>query len=157
MSLAQPGEVYMHSNKENSTQLIQGPEKPHWAGVCDIWWENNEKGLKLEGGHRLCGCVVSLLHTFLDRLCQWCFFKYYDFPQLLSSILCLICYLRINWWCSSAFQIYAYATTADGYAPEYPLPLVFKVEDDNDNAPYFENKVTVFTVPENCRTGKFMF
>ncbi|KAI4532713.1 hypothetical protein MG293_017121 [Ovis ammon polii] len=51
------------------------------------------------------------------------------------------------------FPIYAYATTADGYAPEYPLPLVFKVEDDNDNAPYFENKVTVFTVPENCRTG----
>ncbi|KAM9676991.1 desmocollin-1 [Dama dama] len=51
------------------------------------------------------------------------------------------------------FPIYAYATTADGYAPEYPLPLVFKVEDDNDNAPYFESKVTVFTVPENCRTG----
>ena len=77
--------------------------------------------------------------------------------QLLSSILCLVCYLRINWWCSFTFQIYAYATTADGYAPEYPLPLVFKVEDDNDNAPYFESKVTVFTVPENCRTGKFMF
>uniref|UniRef100_A0A8C6DS45 Desmocollin 1 n=1 Tax=Moschus moschiferus TaxID=68415 RepID=A0A8C6DS45_MOSMO len=51
------------------------------------------------------------------------------------------------------FPIYAYATTADGYAPEYPLPLVFKVEDDNDNAPYFESKVTVFSVPENCRTG----
>ncbi|OWK01834.1 DSC1, partial [Cervus elaphus hippelaphus] len=51
------------------------------------------------------------------------------------------------------FPIYAYATTADGYAPEYPLPLVFKVEDDNDNAPYFESKVTFFTVPENCRTG----
>ncbi|EPQ01974.1 Desmocollin-1 [Myotis brandtii] len=39
------------------------------------------------------------------------------------------------------FPLYAYATTADGYAPEYPLPLLFKVEDDNDNAPYFENKV----------------
>ncbi|XP_002926707.1 desmocollin-1 isoform X1 [Ailuropoda melanoleuca] len=51
------------------------------------------------------------------------------------------------------FPLYAYATTADGYAPEYPLPLLFKVEDDNDNAPYFENKVTVFSVPENCRTG----
>ncbi|XP_046527194.1 desmocollin-1 isoform X1 [Equus quagga] len=51
------------------------------------------------------------------------------------------------------FPLYAYATTADGYAPEYPLPLVFKVEDDNDNAPYFENKVTVFNVPENCRSG----
>ncbi|XP_066208512.1 desmocollin-1 isoform X1 [Saccopteryx leptura] len=51
------------------------------------------------------------------------------------------------------FALYAYATTADGYAPEYPLPLVFKVEDDNDNAPYFENKVTIFSVPENCRSG----
>ncbi|NP_001300789.1 desmocollin-1 isoform X1 [Canis lupus baileyi] len=51
------------------------------------------------------------------------------------------------------FPLYAYATTADGYAPEYPLPLLFKVEDDNDNAPYFENKVTIFNVPENCRTG----
>ncbi|XP_057554078.1 desmocollin-1 isoform X2 [Hippopotamus amphibius kiboko] len=51
------------------------------------------------------------------------------------------------------FQVIAYATTADGYAPEYPLPLLFKVEDDNDNAPYFEEKVTIFTVPENCRMG----
>uniref|UniRef100_A0A673TXG7 Desmocollin 1 n=1 Tax=Suricata suricatta TaxID=37032 RepID=A0A673TXG7_SURSU len=51
------------------------------------------------------------------------------------------------------FPLYAYATTADGYAPEYPLPLLFKVEDDNDNAPYFESKVTIFSVPENCRTG----
>ncbi|XP_049626167.1 desmocollin-1 [Suncus etruscus] len=51
------------------------------------------------------------------------------------------------------FPIYAYATTADGYAPEYPLPLVFKVEDDNDNAPYFETKLTVFSIPENCRSG----
>ncbi|KAL1773504.1 desmocollin-1 isoform X1 [Sigmodon hispidus] len=51
------------------------------------------------------------------------------------------------------FEVYGYATTVDGYAPDYPLPLLFKVEDDNDNAPYFENKVTVFSVPENCRTG----
>ena len=91
LSLAWPEEVYMHSNKENSAQLIRGPEKPHWAGVCGPWWENNEKGLKLEGRHRMCSCVVSLLHTFLD-LWQWFFFKYYDFPQLLSSILCLICF-----------------------------------------------------------------
>ena len=47
--------------------------------------------------------------------------------------------------CLSTFQLYAYATTADGYAPEYPLPLLFKVEDDTDNAPYFENKVTIFS------------
>lgn len=51
------------------------------------------------------------------------------------------------------FPLYAYATTIDGYAPEYPLPLLFKVEDDNDNAPYFESKLTMFSVPENCRTG----
>ena len=55
----------------------------------------------------------------------------------------------------STFQIYVYATTVDGYAPEYPLPLLFKVEDDNDNAAYFEDKVTVFSVPGNCQTGKF--
>jgi hypothetical protein len=53
------------------------------------------------------------------------------------------------------FQVYGYATTADGYAPDYPLPLLFKVEDDNDNAPYFETKLTVFSVPENCRSGEF--
>ncbi|XP_021006372.1 desmocollin-1 isoform X1 [Mus caroli] len=51
------------------------------------------------------------------------------------------------------FLVYGYATTADGYAPDYPLPLLFKVEDDNDNAPYFETKLTVFSVPENCRSG----
>ncbi|XP_048219189.1 desmocollin-1 isoform X2 [Perognathus longimembris pacificus] len=51
------------------------------------------------------------------------------------------------------FMVYGYATTVDGYAPDYPLLLLFKVEDDNDNAPYFETKVTVFSVPENCRTG----
>ncbi|XP_021562321.1 desmocollin-1 [Carlito syrichta] len=51
------------------------------------------------------------------------------------------------------FPLYGYATTADGYAPEYPLSLMIKIEDDNDNAPYFENKLTVFSVPENCRSG----
>ncbi|XP_030782078.1 desmocollin-1 isoform X2 [Rhinopithecus roxellana] len=51
------------------------------------------------------------------------------------------------------FALYGYATTADGYAPEYPLPLIIKIEDDNDNAPYFEHKMTIFTVPENCRSG----
>ncbi|XP_049756666.1 desmocollin-1 isoform X1 [Elephas maximus indicus] len=51
------------------------------------------------------------------------------------------------------FSLYGYATTADGYAPEYPLPMEIRVEDDNDNAPYFENKLTAFTVLENCRPG----
>ncbi|XP_007951636.1 desmocollin-1 [Orycteropus afer afer] len=51
------------------------------------------------------------------------------------------------------FSLYGYATTSDGYAPEYPLPISIVIEDDNDNAPYFENKLTTFSVPENCRPG----
>ncbi|XP_023365938.1 desmocollin-1 [Otolemur garnettii] len=51
------------------------------------------------------------------------------------------------------FLLYGYATTADGYAPEYPLPLLMRIEDDNDNTPYFEYQKTVFNVPENCRSG----
>ncbi|KAM6218760.1 desmocollin-1 isoform 2-T2 [Rhynchocyon petersi] len=51
------------------------------------------------------------------------------------------------------FSLYGYATTADGYAPEYPLPIVIVIEDDNDNTPYFETKLTTFSVPENCRAG----
>ncbi|XP_075388992.1 desmocollin-1 [Tenrec ecaudatus] len=51
------------------------------------------------------------------------------------------------------FSLYGYATTSDGYAPEYPLPIVIVIEDDNDNAPYFETKLTAFSVSENCRAG----
>ncbi|XP_039768473.1 desmocollin-1 [Ornithorhynchus anatinus] len=52
-----------------------------------------------------------------------------------------------------SFQIIGYATTPDGYTPEHPLPLLIKVEDDNDNAPYFENQVNSYSVMENCRVG----
>ncbi|XP_044513972.1 desmocollin-1 [Gracilinanus agilis] len=51
-----------------------------------------------------------------------------------------------------SFQITGYATTPDGYSTDLPLPLLIKVEDDNDNPPVFENIVT-FTVIENCRVG----
>lgn len=57
----------------------------------------------------------------------------------------------------SSFQIYAYAITPDNYVLEHPLHLLFKVEDDNDNAPYFENVKSIFNIPENCRSGKFTF
>ncbi|XP_068955945.1 desmocollin-1 isoform X2 [Petaurus breviceps papuanus] len=51
-----------------------------------------------------------------------------------------------------SFQITGYATTPDGYSTDLPLPLLIKVEDDNDNAPCFEEIVT-FNVIENCRVG----
>ncbi|XP_040840621.1 desmocollin-1 isoform X1 [Ochotona curzoniae] len=51
------------------------------------------------------------------------------------------------------FEIYAYAITPDNYVLEHPLHLLFKVEDDNDNAPYFENVKSIFNIPENCRSG----
>ncbi|XP_074055515.1 desmocollin-1 isoform X2 [Macrotis lagotis] len=51
-----------------------------------------------------------------------------------------------------SFQITGYATTPDGYSTDLPLPLLIKVEDDNDNAPYFEDMIT-FSVIENCRVG----
>ncbi|XP_072460573.1 desmocollin-1 isoform X2 [Notamacropus eugenii] len=51
-----------------------------------------------------------------------------------------------------SFQITGYATTPDGYSTDLPLPLLIKVEDDNDNAPCFEDMIT-FNVIENCRVG----
>ncbi|XP_006899612.1 PREDICTED: desmocollin-1 isoform X2 [Elephantulus edwardii] len=51
------------------------------------------------------------------------------------------------------FALYGYATTAEGYATENILPILVVIEDDNDNAPYFETKLTTFSVPENCRAG----
>ncbi|XP_043832424.1 desmocollin-1 [Dromiciops gliroides] len=51
-----------------------------------------------------------------------------------------------------SFQITGYATTPDGYSTDLPLPLLIKVEDDNDNAPCFEDLIT-FNVLENCRVG----
>jgi hypothetical protein len=51
-------------------------------------------------------------------------------------------------------QLTAFATTPDGYTPEYPLPLLIKIEDENDNYPIFTQKLYSFTVQENSRIGK---
>ncbi|KAG6933657.1 desmocollin-1 [Chelydra serpentina] len=51
------------------------------------------------------------------------------------------------------FEIVCYATTADGYSPEKPLPHTIKIEDDNDNAPCFTQDLFEFVVPEHCKPG----
>jgi hypothetical protein len=53
-------------------------------------------------------------------------------------------------------QLTAFATTPDGYTPEYPLPLVIKIEDENDNYPVFTETTYVFTVFENCKVGEYL-
>ncbi|XP_045637889.1 desmocollin-2 [Ursus americanus] len=52
-----------------------------------------------------------------------------------------------------SFELIAFATTPDGYTPELPLPLVIRIEDENDNYPIFTETTYVFTVSENCRVG----
>ncbi|XP_014444124.1 desmocollin-2 isoform X2 [Tupaia chinensis] len=52
-----------------------------------------------------------------------------------------------------SFEIIAFATTPDGYTPELPLPLLIKIEDENDNYPIFTETIYIFTVFENCRAG----
>lgn len=52
-----------------------------------------------------------------------------------------------------SFELIAFATTPDGYTPELPLPLVIRIEDENDNYPIFTEKTYVFTISENCRVG----
>lgn len=52
-----------------------------------------------------------------------------------------------------SFELTAFATTPDGYTPEYPLPLIIKIEDENDNYPIFTETVYSFTVFENCQIG----
>ncbi|XP_053427765.1 desmocollin-2 isoform X2 [Nycticebus coucang] len=52
-----------------------------------------------------------------------------------------------------SFEIIAFATTPDGYTPERPLPLLIKIEDENDNYPIFTETTYIFTVSENCRVG----
>lgn len=51
-------------------------------------------------------------------------------------------------------QLTAFATTPDGYTPEYPLTLLIKIEDENDNHPVFTKTVYSFTVLENSAVGK---
>ncbi|KFW89374.1 Desmocollin-1, partial [Phalacrocorax carbo] len=52
-----------------------------------------------------------------------------------------------------SFQIICFATTPDGYSPEVPLVHTIRIEDDNDNAPYFTQNPFEFFVSENSRTG----
>uniref|UniRef100_A0A8C5KY19 Desmocollin 2 n=1 Tax=Jaculus jaculus TaxID=51337 RepID=A0A8C5KY19_JACJA len=52
-----------------------------------------------------------------------------------------------------SFELTAFATTPDGYTPEYPLPLLIKIEDENDNYPIFTETTYSFTVFENCKVG----
>ncbi|XP_032634886.1 desmocollin-1 isoform X1 [Chelonoidis abingdonii] len=51
------------------------------------------------------------------------------------------------------FKIIFFATTADGYSPEIPLPHTIRIEDDNDNAPCFTQDLFTFVVPEHCKPG----
>lgn len=52
-----------------------------------------------------------------------------------------------------SFELVAFATTPDGYHPEFPLPLVIKIEDENDNYPVFTETTYIFTVAEGSRVG----
>ncbi|XP_054579826.1 desmocollin-2 [Eptesicus fuscus] len=52
-----------------------------------------------------------------------------------------------------SFEIVAFAATPDGYHPEFPLPLVIRIEDENDNYPIFTNSTYIFTIAEHSRVG----
>uniref|UniRef100_A0A8C3JMZ3 Cadherin domain-containing protein n=1 Tax=Calidris pygmaea TaxID=425635 RepID=A0A8C3JMZ3_9CHAR len=52
-----------------------------------------------------------------------------------------------------SFQIICFATTPDGYSPEVPLVHTIRIEDDNDNAPYFTQDLFEFSVLENSKPG----
>uniref|UniRef100_A0A287DBG4 Desmocollin 2 n=1 Tax=Ictidomys tridecemlineatus TaxID=43179 RepID=A0A287DBG4_ICTTR len=55
-----------------------------------------------------------------------------------------------------SFELTAFATTPDGYTPEYPLPLIIKVEDENDNAPIFTETTYTFMILESCKVGSIV-
>ncbi|XP_007455217.1 PREDICTED: desmocollin-2 isoform X2 [Lipotes vexillifer] len=52
-----------------------------------------------------------------------------------------------------SFELVAFATTQDGYTPEYPLTLLIRIEDENDNFPIFTETTYIFNVSENCGIG----
>lgn len=66
----------------------------------------------------------------------------------------------IFWWITFALlillssQIVAFAATPDGYHPEFPLPLLIRIEDENDNYPIFTNSTYIFTIAEHSRVGE---
>nr|XP_010333777.1 desmocollin-3 isoform X2 [Saimiri boliviensis boliviensis] len=51
------------------------------------------------------------------------------------------------------FDLIAYASTADGYSADQPLPLPIRVEDENDNPPVFAEAIYNFEVSESSRLG----
>ncbi|XP_032149018.1 desmocollin-3 isoform X3 [Sapajus apella] len=51
------------------------------------------------------------------------------------------------------FDLIAYASTADGYSADQPLPLPIRVEDENDNHPVFTEAIYNFEVSESSRLG----
>ncbi|KAM4705542.1 desmocollin-2-like [Rhinophrynus dorsalis] len=53
----------------------------------------------------------------------------------------------------ASFKLTAYAKTLDGYSPEFPLPVVVKVEDANDNAPVFTEESFCVEVYEHTKAG----
>lgn len=52
-----------------------------------------------------------------------------------------------------SFELVAFATTPDGYTPEYPLTLFIRIEDENDNYPIFTETNYIFKVFENSKVG----
>ncbi|KAI4532714.1 hypothetical protein MG293_017122 [Ovis ammon polii] len=52
-----------------------------------------------------------------------------------------------------SFELVAFATTPDGYTPEYPLTLLIRIEDENDNYPIFTETNYIFKVFENSKVG----
>ncbi|KAM9676986.1 desmocollin-2 isoform 2-T2 [Dama dama] len=65
----------------------------------------------------------------------------------------LFCTRSIDRETYPSFELVAFATTPDGYTPEYPLTLVIRIEDENDNYPIFTETSYVFKVFENCKIG----
>ncbi|XP_054550088.1 desmocollin-2 isoform X2 [Talpa occidentalis] len=65
----------------------------------------------------------------------------------------LFCTGRVDREQYESFEITAFAVTPDGYTPERPLPLLIKVEDENDNPPIFTETLYTFSICESCKVG----
>ncbi|XP_066209665.1 desmocollin-2 isoform X1 [Saccopteryx leptura] len=65
----------------------------------------------------------------------------------------LFCTDRVDREQYDSFELVAFATTPDGYNPESPLPLIIKIEDENDNYPIFTEEIFIFTIAEHSRVG----
>ncbi|XP_008977899.1 desmocollin-3 isoform X2 [Callithrix jacchus] len=65
----------------------------------------------------------------------------------------LFCTQRVDREEYDVFDLIAYASTADGYLADQPLPLPIRVEDENDNHPVFTEAIYNFEVSESSRLG----